>query len=425
MKRLIQVFILILLISCGKSVLSIPETASVEEKTLLENANETYTADAYIQVAKYYIKEKNNTRALESYKMAFSLDSNRHSLQFDYGNFAFNNGKEQTGLRLFKKILTSKNAQLYFNQIMPYFISFDIKKLTDNGGNNAFPSFSSDGKTVYYQTDVLGNWDIKKLFIESDSSAFVLNSPANEEHATISPDNKILAYTTDQFDTRVVDDTQKWREIMSYNIVVEQKTRLTLNYCDDYYPRFNKFNNQITFVSERADVRQVTYGKRNTNIYVMDEDGSFQVPLTKGKTYDHSGVQVEKGAFTYFSSLQDSIHFNLFRKNNLKKTIEPLLLSTEFNMTSIDASENGRTTVYTSNRYGNNDLFIYNSISKQSERISFSQNEDDKASISKDGTKVVYHNNDNGLYNLYLIDLTKRTEEPTVENVLSIIDTKL
>ena len=59
---------------------------------------------------------------------------------------------------------------------MPYFITFDIKKLTDNGANNAFPSFSNDGNTVYYQTDVIGNWDIKKLNLETDSSSFVVDS---------------------------------------------------------------------------------------------------------------------------------------------------------------------------------------------------------------------------------------------------------
>jgi len=418
-------FIIVLLISCGKKVLSIPDTASPEERLKVEQANETYTSEAYVSLARYFKTAGNTPRALESYRLAHELDTANYTLRFEYGNFAYLNDYQNEGLKQFKHILNSSHSNTYFNRIMPYFITFDVKKLTNTTWNNAFPSFTNDGKSVVFQTDEHGNWDIKRVYLDSDSSEFLVRSPANEEGPSFSPDLKKLVYTTDKFDTRIVDASQKWREIMMLDLNLNQIQRLTLNYCDDYYPRFSKENDQIIFVSERADVRQIDYGQRHTNLYIMDSDGSFQVPLTKGDVYDQSGYVTEKLKTTIFSSKAPQSTFKLLEKTNSIKTVDTLLVYSGKNILSVDGTPDRTKVVFVSDKSGNNDLFMYNTISMQDEQLTFHPADDNKPSISPDGEKIVFHSNRDGFYNLYLIDLTKRSEEPTVENVLNKINQKL
>jgi Tol biopolymer transport system component len=422
--KLLYVFIILLLFSCSRPVFVIPDDLPLEEKEKIEKINKNPTVPAFLELAKYYKGKKNSEMVLQSYDAAFSLDTARYDILFEKADFAYTNKHEKIGLETFLKILTSKHSQTYLSRIYPYFISFPFSKISQNDTtNNSFPAVA-DSSSLLFQTDQNGNWDIAKISLIKDSSQeFILESEANEEHPSLSKSGKYLVFTSDEFDNRVIDPTQKMREILIYQVGFSKRLRLTLNYCDDFYPRFNRHNEEITFVSERADIRTTNYGKRMTNVFQMTVDGTFQIPLTKGNVFDNSGVVVKNGDKTIFSSNRFEDSYNLFEIDNKSKKVDTLFVS-EFDIFNITAEKNGKYVYYSSQRNEKTNIFRYNRFSKQEEQLSF-MNFADQAELSLDEKKVYFHSNDSGFYQIYFIDLTKRIKEPTVENTLVEIRKRL
>jgi Tol biopolymer transport system component len=427
-KRIIINVILVLLIACtpsqSSSLTDLNNIKDPKLKSLLERVNKEKSPEAYLALARYYTKLKQIEKAIGSFQNALKIDSARNDIRFEMGETAYVNNNKKFGLRTFKSLLEGKESVKYANDIAGYILQFKVNKITNSLYNSAFPQFSNDGKKIYYQTDKNGNWDIAELSIEGGQENIIIDGTDNQTSPTESSDGQYFAYSTDKFDNRNIADVQKWREIMIRDNSTDKITRLTLNYCDDYYPRFAKNRQSLIFVSERFDTRNLPYGKRYTNIFEMDVDGSFQVPLTKGDYFDNSGVTVLNGKVTLFSSDRSSDHFNIWLEDNSSKRVQQLTYF-DFNCVSVDATNDGEKIAFAADKDGNLNIYLTNKTGNRLERITSMDFDADKPAFSPDGNYVAFHSDASGKLDIYIVNLNERSEEPTVGNLLYKIDQEL
>ncbi|MCB0278412.1 MAG: PD40 domain-containing protein [Calditrichaeota bacterium] len=428
LKTIYSILILTIMISCGGGGASTTLTDPAAQTDpvlarLINQAKTTNSPNAYVELARYYAKQKQITNAIKNYEQATKLDSNRVDIFFELGEYTFNNNVKRTALRAFKFILEGNKATSYTDRIASYIFGYRINQITFGDHNSAYPSFSPDSKEIYFQTDQNGNWDIAKVPVEGGSPSIVLQTDANEEHPTISYNRRFMIYTTDEYDTRLVHNSQKWREIQSYEFGTAKKTRLTLNYLDDFYPRV-KNRSELTFVREIPTEGINTYGSRKTNVYVMNYDGSFQVPLTKGSYHDNSGAVTFDSGETYFSSDRGGKFWNIYAENNQSKDVRQIT-DFDFNCISVDVDSAGNRIVFTGDQNSTLDIYMTNQTGNRLERITFHQGDADQAVFSPDGQYLAFHSNNGGSYDIYLVYLNIRSEEPTISNLLRKIDSDL
>jgi Tol biopolymer transport system component len=428
--------LLILLASCGgsgsvakDSAQQIQKVSDPELQALLDQLQKNRTADAYVKVAQYYAKNKETSKAFSNYQQALKLDSTRWDIRMEYGGYAYYNENKRAGLTEFKLILFGNDATKYTEEIASYLFEYKTTQVTFGPHNSAFPTWASDGSALYFQSDVEGNWDIYKYsFADAVATPFI-QTPANDEHPSVSRNGRYLAYTTDMYDDRVIFDEQKWREIVVFDIKNNIHDRTTRNYLDDYYPRFQRHSDELTYITEEVDAKKVKYGERFTYLYTMNPDGSFQIPAGEiGNYYQNSGMKTKSGpnseTLFFSSSMGAKPNFKLFTYSTTEKKAV-LLYDNGSNLISVDVSPNGDKILFTTDQYGSLDVVMSDKYLSRIERITSFANDEDQAIFSPDGSKIAFHSNKGGQYDLFVVDLTSRTIEPTVGNLLDKINSEL
>ena len=78
-----------------------------------------------------------------------------------------------------------------------------------------------------------------------------------------------------------------------------------------------------------------------------------------------------------------------------------------------------------SNRDGNYEIYMMNNDGSAPQRLTANPADDLNPVFSPDGTKVLFHSNRNGNYDIFLLDLTLQNTSPALYEVVSKIDAAL
>lgn len=439
-RNLVRLFILsVFLFSCGggadnlkQDLQQTQKVADPELQSLLSALQKKKSPDAYLALAQYYAKKKEVGKATSNYQSAIRLDSTRWDIRMEYGGYAYYNNNTRGGLEEFKLVLYGNDANKYTQEIASYLFEYKTTQLTFGPHNSTFPAWSPDGSKILFQSDAAGNWDIHQIDAASEgtgTATAVIATEANEGHPTMSNDGRFIAYTSDMHDDRNVFTDQRFREIMVYDTRNNIHDRVTRNYLDDFYPRFNRYNDEMTYITEEVDEKKTKYGSRFSYLFTMNSDGSFQIPaMPKTTDYYNSGVKIQKDQeeelIFFTSTVGSGSNYKLYSANNRNKRAE-LLYNNGSNIISVDVSPNGKRLLFTTDQFGSYDLMMTDRFVSRVERLTSFANDEDQAIFSPDGTKIVFHSNKGGQYDLYLIDLNSRSVEPTVGNLLDKINSEL
>jgi TolB protein len=171
------------------------------------------------------------------------------------------------------------------------------RQLTSDPDLEYNPVFSPDGRWVVFCSERRGNPDLYALDLRNPGSPKLLtNSDALEDAPSFSPDGKRLAFVSTRggnADIFVMPFRPDGPDASS------EAVNLTKHKGGDFHPAFSPDGKQIAFSSDRN-------GYRESEIYVMQADGSNVRRLTRSPGWDGSPAWSRNGKWIYFYSQRKS-----------------------------------------------------------------------------------------------------------------------
>ncbi len=221
----------------------------------------------------------------------------------------------------------------------------NLRRLTENNGNNSQPVFSPDGSRIVFVSDRDGDNEIYVMNSDGTYQVRLTDDPENDHHPSFSPDGKQIIFSSRR------DDTGPMRPyIMDIDGGDLREVKLGGSRQGGQYPNFGGpdgrlvFSNGVIFVAENhgAQVRRVTqetgYGARissdgerivfarqvdkkgdyfySSEIFQVNVDGSGEIRLThspgidEGPAFSPDGKQI-----TFFSGREAGSHIYIMNTN--------------------------------------------------------------------------------------------------------------
>ncbi len=249
-------------------------------------------------------------------------------------------------------LFVSKNSG--YSQV--YLYQNGVKKKLTSESNNRRPKLSPNGKTILFESDRDGRYQIYSINIDGTAEKNISNNKYNEGGANWSSDGKYIAFysnrdgddeiyireiTSGKITQLTHNNYNDWRpsfskdgkyivfsaelsgtneEVFKIHIATKKVTRLTKNNVRDGWVSFDKTGNKILFHSERTG---------RMEIWEMSSDGKNQRQLTNFKGDAFKPCYVYRGMTItgiLYSSEEDyhndwDIKYFDFAKNEVKKII--------------------------------------------------------------------------------------------------------
>jgi len=145
-----------------------------------------------------------------------------------------------------------------------------VWRITDDAGDDDWPSWSPDGTRIAFQSDRSGNQDIWLVNVDGSGLVQLTHDPADDLHPAWSPDGTRIAFTSTRSGDREI-----W--VIDVQSALAGGTdagvaNLTNSPGTDRYPFWSPDGGRLTFNSERDG---------NPEIYLMNADGSLPRNLSQ------------------------------------------------------------------------------------------------------------------------------------------------
>lgn len=250
---------------------------------------------------------------------------------------------------------------------------------------------------ILYVSDKNGTKDIYELDLETKKITRLTDGPGDEMNPQVSPDrSRIVYYANPDGDN----------EIYEMQLTTKKTVKLTDNTSEDYDPTYTPDGKSIVFKSDRDD--------KKGDIFLMLADGTRQRNITgkRNGTEEWDPVMNNTGDI-----------FFVVRQDNNHLTDELYLMSGEAgeerqltDNTYADwypaVSETGELVYISKEKPGSeDDLFLLSMTTLKRTQLTTEAGNDSDPAWSRDGKRIVYINDEDGDYDIYLInaDGTGRT----------------
>jgi WD40 repeat protein len=180
--------------------------------------------------------------------------------------------------------------------------SWSISKLTENAGNNAFPSWSADGKTIAFASDRDGYARIYTMSETGENLVMLTRGSSDNMKPAFSKDGESLAFVSFRDGNA---------EIYVMNPDESDQQNLTNNPAMDIDPNWSPDSGKIVFSSDRGG---------NFDLYVMDADGSNVERLTQTEEGEMQPAWSPSGNEIAFST--PSLPSAYLASKNLKSVVK-------------------------------------------------------------------------------------------------------
>ena len=189
-----------------------------------------------------------------------------------------------------------------------YIINSDgtgLKRLTNNPAWDYHASWSPDGKKIAFNSSRDGNHEIYVMNSDGTEQKNLTNNPATDFFPSWSPDGKKIAFSSNRGGNfRGIYGNS---EIYVMNSDGTEQKRLTNNPAEDYFASWSPDGKKIAFWSDRDG---------NDEIYVMNSDGTEQKNLTKNPARDFNPFWSPDGKKIAFNSNRDGDFREIYVMNS-------------------------------------------------------------------------------------------------------------
>jgi len=364
--------------------------------------------------------------ALKTYEEALAIDPGQSDMKYQYAELCMEMGDKRKAFTSYKEILLGVDGQQYLGRISEKFMdTYKVNPVIATDAPEAFATYSEDGTKILFQKYFDDNWDIFEYDLGTQNTKQITFDKADEENPAYSPDLRTIAYTSTRDDHRGVDYNQKLRDIYVMDLISNREINLTTNSSNDWHPRFSRDGKFIVFVSERSDLRDVSVVDLYSHIFLMENNGSFQLELTKEEVND-GGPVMAGGEFDhiYFDSNRSG-EFAIYSMKTDGSALEQLTYNSGANDASPDISKDGMRIAMFSDRDDNYEIYMMNTDGTNQQRITSNPADDVNPVFSPDGKKILFHSNRFGNYDIFEANLEQKTESASISQVVSLIDTAL
>lgn len=243
-----------------------------------------------------------------------------------------------------------------------YLVDFDgheSRVLLNNSTINLLPSWSADGKYIFFTSYMNNNPDLYRINSDDGRKLLKISSFRGlNVGASPSADGKKLALTLSKDGNS---------EIYIMNVDGSQLRRITHSHAIDSSPTWAPDSRTLAFVSDRSGFPQ---------IYRVDINGGAPVRLTFQGNYNQSPAWSPKGDRVAFCGRDERLVFDLFLVDPATREITRMTQD-EGNNEDPSWSPDGRHIVFSSTRKGGSRLYIMNANGSNQRKIT-----DQKGSFS-------------------------------------------
>lgn len=427
MKKIIRAAFLcglVLAWACGSSQQNI-RTAGVSTKAAenaadLQNKLRKNPTDVRLRVrlGLQLLREERHEAATAQFDSALTLQPGMPAAKFGLAEAKFLRGHITESINDYLEVLNSAEAEPYTSAIAERFgTPYAIRPLTTAPGENMLARFAPDGRSIVFQSNRDGNWEIYRASVDGSQAVRLTNDPAVDETPCFSPDGRWIAFVRSSRQG----GTNAAREIY----LMEAQTGAELiglarHRADDWSPVFSPRGDQVAFVSDRDDLRGGELYNRQSDIFFFSLADSSVTKFSQGFgdksapcfTPDGSAVlyvnNVNGGFEIFEQPLGTAQALSLLAKNGPKGGPQ--------------AAPNNKLIVYFEKRDNNLDLFLFERGSGRIQRLTCDPAMDAFPTFSPEGNEIFFTSNRDGKYQIYAMDLRKpilRTALITTLNNLS------
>ncbi len=279
------------------------------------------------------------------------------------------------------------------NPVSDTVIDRAIKVLEKRDVEYAYPHWSKDATRILFQSNETGLWQIYVMNADGSKLKQLTTDPSNNNFLDWSPDNTKICFVSDRTGNE---------EVFLMDASGEHQEQLTFNTARDIHPYWSPDGSTIFFSSTRDDPNAF-------ELYQMDMHGRN----VKRITHDPDDETCAR--------LSPTGNNLVFLRNNEEGLDDIFMLnltdSVETRMTTTKSTDgwpcwfpNGKAFVFSTKENDRYKLFIYNLASGSMKKISEPPppSWDGRANISRDGKKIVFNRQIEGVKNtigIYILNL--------------------
>ncbi len=394
------------------------ETAELQKK-LRKNPHDTRLR---VRLGMVLLRTENYDAALAQFDSALALQPDLPAAKFGRAEVKFLQGQRDEGMHGYLEALDSPEADQFVSDIAERVGSpYAVRQITTTPGENMMARFAPNGRTIVFQSNRDGNWEIYRAYADGSQPVRLTNDTAADESPCVSPDGRWIAFARSADKSRASEQAAA-REI--YIMEAQSGNGLiciSRHRADDWNPVFSPKGDRLAFVSDRDDVRAVDLHERQSDVFLFSLSDSSLTRFSQGfgdksaPCFTPDGASLVyvnnvNGAFEIFEQRLNSAQPNsLFSKNGSNKSLSPGKPSKGGPQISPD----GKRIVYFEQRDQNLDLFLFDREKNNVLRLTCDPAAEAFPVFSPDSNEIFFTSNRLGGYQIYAMDLRQpiaRTE---------------
>lgn len=205
-----------------------------------------------------------------------------------------------------KKILFQSNRTDNWEIYVMNADASGLSQLTKNSADDATPVWSPDGSKIVFASERDGDSEIYLMNADGTEQKRLTNTPGDDSHPHWSPDGLRLIFNSARTTPDLKADWgRQFHEIFTMKADGSDVKQISNLKSVSTYPSYSPDGKQIVFrsvVSTSGFQWDLTISQRNSEIFVINSDGTNPINITKNVAYDGWGAWSPDGKKILFSS---------------------------------------------------------------------------------------------------------------------------